>query len=121
MIPIGANIKKHREAKGIAQSKLEEITGIKREYISKLESGTLKNTTTRTIERIAKGLGIEVSELLSAPDKRITDARSAQQENGRKIKELNKELKQAEVELLAARKIHYDIYMKRLNLICAIA
>ena len=63
---LGARIKYFREWQGLTQADLEEKTGIKREYISKLENGELENPTYLTLSKIAQGIGIAVSELLEA-------------------------------------------------------
>ena len=52
-----------RKAAGMSQSELEKATGIKREYISKMESNELKNPTYKTLLRLCKGLGISLIEL----------------------------------------------------------
>ena len=50
--------------RGMSQSALEVATSIKREYISKLESGDLKNPTLSTLEKLAKGLGVPLDYLV---------------------------------------------------------
>ncbi len=59
---IGKKIQKIREKKRITQDQLEAETGINAKYISAIECGK-KNLTIKTLEKIAKGLGIELFEL----------------------------------------------------------
>jgi transcriptional regulator with XRE-family HTH domain len=56
---IGEKIRLIRRTLDISQGELGRRTKIKREYISKLETGDLKNPTFLTISKIAKALGIE--------------------------------------------------------------
>lgn len=48
-----------REAKGLTQKELSEITGIAQSDISKLENGNA-NPSLRTLERLAEGLGMRI-------------------------------------------------------------
>ena len=48
-----------RDAKGITQEQLAEITGIDQGDISKLENGNA-NPSLRTLKRLASGLGMKV-------------------------------------------------------------
>ncbi len=59
----GKNMKRLREAKGMSQGDIYRATKIERAYISNLESGK-QNPTLETIAKIAKALGVEVSELM---------------------------------------------------------
>lgn len=68
---LGQKIKMIRQNRGLSQSKVEEITGIKREYLSKIENFELKNPTYSTIVKICKGIGISVAELLDPDEFRI--------------------------------------------------
>ncbi len=53
-------IKMLREKAGITQEKLAEISGVSRGTIIALESGTAKNTTTKTLLKIASALKTSV-------------------------------------------------------------
>jgi len=57
-------IKEYRKKSGVSQQQLSEKAGVSRTIISGLESGRIQNTTTDTIQKIAKALGIEVSKIL---------------------------------------------------------
>ena len=65
MVAIGSKIKKVRKFRDISQVELERRTGIKREYLSKIESGDLPNPTYKTLSKISQGLGISLIELIS--------------------------------------------------------
>ena len=57
-------IKEYRKKSGVSQQQLSEKAGVSRTIISGLESGRIQKTTTDTIQKIAKALGIEVSKIL---------------------------------------------------------
>ena len=61
---LGQRIRYFREIKRMSQSELEKHTGIKREYLSKLENDELKNPTYFTLLKIARGMGINISDLV---------------------------------------------------------
>ena len=60
---IGFSIRKCREEKGISQEKLASLSELHRTYIGQVERGE-KNLTIRSLERIAKALGINIKDLL---------------------------------------------------------
>jgi len=62
----GAKIKEIRREKGMTQESLEKRCGIKREYLSRMETGSLPNTTVGTLCKIADGLGVSVVSLLNS-------------------------------------------------------
>jgi len=59
---IGKRIQSLREAKKLTQEDMEEKIGINARYLSAIENGK-RNVTVDTLEKIAKGLGIELYEL----------------------------------------------------------
>ena len=62
---LGENIKKHREEKGMTINELAEKTGIRKEYIRKIEQGKAYGVLIeKHLLRIAKSLNIKLSELL---------------------------------------------------------
>jgi len=61
---IGKKIKNKRIELNMSQGDLTKKTGIKREYISKMENNHLSNPTLETLRKIAKAFGISVSKLL---------------------------------------------------------
>ena len=52
-------VKEIRESAGITQEDLAMKSGVSRTIISGLESGTIKETSTRTLRKIADALGVE--------------------------------------------------------------
>lgn len=60
---LGLRIRYYRKEKHMTQEKLAEICNLHPTYIGQLERGE-KNATIESIYRIAKGLGISISELL---------------------------------------------------------
>lgn len=59
---LGKKIQTIREKRDLTQEKLEEKTGINAKYISALERGQI-NLTVNTLEKLSKGLDIELYEL----------------------------------------------------------
>ncbi len=62
-IRAGLSIRKLREQKAISQEKLAELADLHRTYIGQVERGE-KNLTLRSLERIAKALGVKARELI---------------------------------------------------------
>jgi transcriptional regulator with XRE-family HTH domain len=60
---LGENVRRQRKAKGLSQEELALDAGMKRSYLSDLERGT-RNPSVRAVERLAKALDLEPSELL---------------------------------------------------------
>ena len=63
---VGKKIQLIRDKKGLTQEQLEEKTGVNTKYISAIERGQ-KNVTVKTLEKIAKGLDIQLYELFLFP------------------------------------------------------
>jgi transcriptional regulator with XRE-family HTH domain len=64
----GAYVRQVRNDKGLTMLEVEVITGISEGSISKIENGK-KNPALTTIIKLAKGLSVPPSELLSLFDK----------------------------------------------------
>ena len=63
---LGENIQKCREEKGMTIKELAEKTGIRKEYIKKIEDGKAYGVLLdRHIFKIAEGLNIKLSKLLT--------------------------------------------------------
>jgi len=62
LIHLGKRIQAIRGKKGLTQEQLEERTGINAKYISAVECGQ-RNITINTLNKIAKGLDVELYEL----------------------------------------------------------
>jgi transcriptional regulator with XRE-family HTH domain len=60
---VGKTIQLLRDKKGMTQEELEKRTGINAKYISAIEGGQ-KNITLSTLDKIAKGLDVEMFEIL---------------------------------------------------------
>ncbi len=72
MLDLGQRIRAIRQNKGLSQSEVEKITGIKREYLSKIENGELTNPTYNTIQKVCRGINISIGELLDPKEFRKT-------------------------------------------------
>ena len=59
----GQNVQRIRKERNISQEKLAELAGLHRTYIGMIERAE-KNITLCNIEKIAKALGVEISELV---------------------------------------------------------
>ncbi len=60
---MGYRIAEVRKALGWTQERLSEESGVSRSIISELESGARCSTTTGTLMRIARALGVTIEEL----------------------------------------------------------
>ena len=61
---ISVNIKKYRAQLGISQDKLSKIADITYNTIIKIESGSNKNPTILTLQKIASALEVSVDDLI---------------------------------------------------------
>ncbi len=61
---IGANIRRLREAAGLSQEELADRSGLHRTYISQVERA-VKNATIVSLDKIARGLGVQLTELVA--------------------------------------------------------
>jgi transcriptional regulator with XRE-family HTH domain len=61
---VGSNVKRIRQAKGLTQEQLAELSGFSQQYISGLEQGR-RNPTIVTIYELATVLGVDHVELVS--------------------------------------------------------
>jgi len=62
LVSLGKRIQGIREKTGLTQEQLEEKSGVHTKYISAIERGQ-KNVTIKTLDKIAKGLNVELYEL----------------------------------------------------------
>lgn len=60
---LGKKIRELRNAAGLSQERLGEITGLDRTYISGIERG-VRNPAIRNLEKLAKALKVKVSDLI---------------------------------------------------------
>jgi transcriptional regulator with XRE-family HTH domain len=61
MVTVGEKIREIRLSKRLTQEQIEHKTGIKREYLSKIETGGLPNITIKTLKKITDALGVPLS------------------------------------------------------------
>ncbi len=59
---LGKNLKRIRNAKGISQGDIAKELGVSRGFVSTIENGKT-NPTLATIAKLAKAIGVSVSEL----------------------------------------------------------
>ena len=57
-------LKALREKRGLSQTEVAKRSDVTRFYVSQLESGLRKNPSLPVLKRIAKALGVPVTELL---------------------------------------------------------
>ncbi len=62
-VQVGFRIRVLREARGLSQEKLAELSGLHRVYVGQVERGE-KCPTLITLDKIAGAMGVEVHELL---------------------------------------------------------
>lgn len=60
---MGYKIKEIRESRDMTQEELAEKSGVSRVTISGLENGTERNTTSKTLVKIASALGVTVDQI----------------------------------------------------------
>ena len=65
---MGYRVKEIREKNGLSQEILSKKSGVSRTIISGLESGTIKETSTKTLFKIAKALNVNVSDIFFDED-----------------------------------------------------
>ncbi|HEX5796763.1 MAG TPA: helix-turn-helix transcriptional regulator [Candidatus Saccharimonadales bacterium] len=61
---LGKRVRELRKKTGISQEKLGELTSLDRTYISGIERGK-RNPSLRNIEKIAKALNVNISDITS--------------------------------------------------------
>jgi len=57
-------LKRLRNAQGLTQEQVAEKAGVSKNYITMLETGTRKSPSLPVLRRLAKALGVPVTELL---------------------------------------------------------
>ena len=63
-IKIGKRLRSLREARGYSQEEFAELCGLHRTYVGGIERGE-RNVTLKTLEKIAKALGVAPEKLLT--------------------------------------------------------
>jgi transcriptional regulator with XRE-family HTH domain len=64
---VGRNVKRVRQAKGLTQEQLAELSGFSQQYISGLEQGR-RNPTVASLYELATALGVSHMELLHSAE-----------------------------------------------------
>ncbi len=62
--PLGQNLKKLRDKKGLSQDRLAKLADVANNTIIKIEQGENENPTLETLRKIAKALEISVDKLI---------------------------------------------------------
>ena len=62
LLSLGGRVRQLRDAKGWTQETLAERAAMDRSYIAGIEAG-LRNPSVKAVGKIAKGLGVRLSEL----------------------------------------------------------
>lgn len=62
--PLGQNVKRLRESKGISQVALAVAAGVSQPFLSQLESGARADANAMVAQALARALGVTVDELL---------------------------------------------------------
>lgn len=71
-IALGEAIRAERKRLGWSQEELAEQAGLNRAYVTDLENGR-RTPNLDTLVRVAKGLGMKTSKLLSAGEARLSE------------------------------------------------
>lgn len=77
-IDLGATIRRIREERGIAQSKLARMADLPNNTLIRIETGAVTNPSLETIKKIAAALGMEPYELIKPPALPIAGRRRTQ-------------------------------------------
>ena len=68
MEPTGGNVRRLREAAGLSQAALGRAAGITQGWLRDIETGRIKSPGVAVLRKIAKGLGVDLAELLREPE-----------------------------------------------------
>ncbi len=63
IMTLGEKIKQFRKQRSFSLRQMEKITGIKKDYLCRIETSVLKNPTYKTLYTISKGSEIDIAEL----------------------------------------------------------
>ena len=62
--PLAKNIKKLTKQKSLSQDRLSKLADVSNNTIIKIESGGIQNPTIKTVQKIAKALGVSLDDLM---------------------------------------------------------
>jgi len=63
---VAVNIRRLRKAMGLSQEQLAELAQLHRTFVSQIER-CVTNISIDSLERVAQGLGVDITELLQPP------------------------------------------------------
>lgn len=63
---LSRNIKSIRRKKGMSQDRLCKLADVTHTTLAKIESGVNENPTIKTLQKIAKALGVKIDDLLKS-------------------------------------------------------
>ncbi len=63
-MPLGAKLRRLRKAKGLSQEELARRSGLLRVYIARIETGEVVSPRVETRRKLAKALGVPITEIL---------------------------------------------------------
>lgn len=65
---IGEKIRRARQAKNLTQQELGDMVGVQKSAIAKYENGRVVNIKKDTLQKLAKVLGLRISDLIEVED-----------------------------------------------------
>jgi transcriptional regulator with XRE-family HTH domain len=68
-IQLGRKLRKLRKERGLTQAELAKLSGVGDKYLQDLEGKNPRNANLLTVQKLAKGLDISVSELINFDEK----------------------------------------------------
>ena len=68
MEPTGGNVRRLREAAGLTLYRLAKLSDITPGWLRDIETGRINSPGVGVLRKIAKGLGVDVAELLREPE-----------------------------------------------------
>ena len=63
-MPLGKKLRQLRKLAGLTQEKLARRAGLVPTYVARIEAGTVKSPRIETRRKLAKALGVSITELL---------------------------------------------------------
>lgn len=79
LVALGKTIRERRVALGMSQEELAERSGLHRTYISDVERG-IRNLTVGALWFIARGLGMQLKEIITLIENRVENDKAQQQQ-----------------------------------------
>ena len=73
MEPTGGNVRRLREAAGLTLYRLAKLSDITPGWLRDIETGRINSPGVGVLRKIAKGLGVDVAELLREPEEQAAE------------------------------------------------